>query len=90
MKDLARGPYQHLPFALPNYIFPQNMTRVTPLLRMLEVRPYRALVHHICSHLMGGIFAAEQHAGLAYPCAAFEGTVEDVMLIGQVFIVFYR
>ena len=53
------GPYQHLPFAVPNYVFSQNMTRISPLFRMLEVRPHRSLVHRVRSHLMGGILAAE-------------------------------
>ena len=57
---------------------------------MLEVRFHRTLVHHICSHLMSGILAAEQHTRLAYSCTTFKGTVEDVMLVGQVLRIFYR
>ena len=89
MQDLVLGLYQHLPFAVPNDVFSQDMTRISPLFRMLEVRPHRTLIHHVGSHLVCGIIAAEQHARLAYSGATFEGTVEDVMLVGQVFCILY-
>ena len=84
------GPYQHLPLAVSDYVFSQNMTGIAPFLGMLEVRPHRSLVHHVCSHLMGGILAAEQHARLAYSCTTFESAVENVMLVCQVLRISYR
>ena len=81
--------YQHLPLSLPDNVLSQDMTRISPLFRMLDMCPHRSLVHDIRSHLMGSIIAAEQHAGLTNPCTTFEGTIEDVMLVGQIFGIFY-
>ena len=81
--------YQLLPFALPNDIFSQDMTRIAPFFSMLEMGSYRSLVNHICSHLMGLVVAGEQHARLAYSCTALEGAVEDVMLVGQIVCILY-
>lgn len=76
--------HQVLPFALPDDILSQNMTRIAPFFRMLEMRLHRSLVSHICSHLTALIIAAEQHARLAYSGTALEGTVVDLMLVGQI------
>ena len=81
--------YQFLPFALPDDIFSQNMTRIAPLFSMLEMRLHRSLVSHICSHITGLIVAAEQHARLPYSCPTLEGAVEDIMLVGQILGIFY-
>lgn len=70
---------------MPDDILSQDMTRISPFCRMLEVCLHRSLVGHICLHLMDSIIAAEEHASLTDPCTAFEGTIEDVMLIGQIF-----
>lgn len=80
--------YQHLPFSMPDDILSQDMTRISPFCRMLEMCLYRSLVRHAFFHSIDSIIFAEQHASLTDPCTAFEGTIEDVMLVGQIFRIF--